>query len=104
VTGVPKPGCACAPSWPSLMVRTEAGDVAVQATATPGGQARVSQAHCSCCEAIRPVRCAGRSVTGSVAELGGNWIPSGCKSCYLAMADAPAASPVPVGQQEEPRT
>jgi len=39
------------------------------------------------------VRCAGRSVTRSVAELGGNWTPPGCKSCYLAMADTPRASP-----------
>ncbi len=59
------------------MVRTEAGDVAVEPTATPGGQACLSQAHCSCCEAAYParpgaVRCAGRSVTRSVAELGGN--------------------------------
>jgi hypothetical protein len=39
VTGGPKPGCACAPSWSFLMVRTEAGDVTVEPTATPGGQA-----------------------------------------------------------------
>jgi hypothetical protein len=92
------------------MVRTEAGDVAAEPTATPGGQACLSQAHCSCCEAAYPARpgavlCAGRPVTRSVAEFGGNWTSPhrGCKSCYLAMADAPAASPVPAGQQEEPR-
>jgi hypothetical protein len=52
---------------------------------------------------ITCARCAGRSVTRSVAVLGGNWTSLWCKSCYLAMPDAPAASPAPASQQEEPR-
>lgn len=47
---------------------------------------------------IRCARCAGRSVTRSVAVLGGNWTSLWCKSCYLAMPTTPA----PASQPEEP--
>ena len=40
---------------------------------------------------IRCARCAGQSVTRSVAVRGDNWTSLWCKSCYLAMPDAPAA-------------
>ncbi len=51
---------------------------------------------------IRCTRCAGRSVTKSVAVLGGNWTSLWCKSCYLAMPVP--APPGPASQQEEPRS
>jgi len=52
---------------------------------------------------LRRARCAGRSVTRSVAVLGGNWTSLWCRYCYLAMP-VPAASPGPASQQEEPRS
>ena len=54
VTGVPAPGCACDPAWSSLVVHTEAGDVAVEPAATSGGLACLYQAYCSCCGAAYP--------------------------------------------------
>lgn len=36
---------------------------------------------------IRCARCAGRSVTKSVAVLGDDWTALWCKSCFLAMPE-----------------
>ncbi len=48
------PGCACRPLWPSLVVRTESGDVTVAPSATPGGLACLYQAYCAGCGAVYP--------------------------------------------------
>lgn len=45
----PAPGCTCAPAWPSLVVHTSEGDVAVQPSTTPGGLACLYQAFCADC-------------------------------------------------------
>ena len=54
MTGGPAPGCGCDPAWPSLVVHTEAGDVAVEPAATPGGLACLYQAYCAGCGAAYP--------------------------------------------------
>ena len=54
MTGGPAPGCGCDPPWPSLVVHTEAGDVAVEPAATPSGLACLYQAYCSRCEVAYP--------------------------------------------------
>ena len=54
MTGGQTPGCGCHPAWPSLVVHTEAGDVAVEPSATPGGLACLYQAYCAGCGAAYP--------------------------------------------------
>jgi hypothetical protein len=54
VTGGPAPGCARGAPWPSLVVHTDAGDVAVEPAAMPGGLACLYQAYCTGCGATCP--------------------------------------------------
>ena len=54
MTGEPAPGCGCHPAWPSLVVHTEAGGIAVEPTNTPGGLACLYQAYCASCGAAYP--------------------------------------------------
>jgi prevent-host-death family protein len=54
MTTRPDHGCSCDPAWPSLAVHTEAGDIAVQPTATPGALACLYQAYCTGCGAAYP--------------------------------------------------
>lgn len=54
MTAAPAAGCACRPPWPALVVRTEAGDVAVAPSSTPGGLACLYLAYCTGCGAAYP--------------------------------------------------
>jgi hypothetical protein len=54
MTGGPVPGCACSPPWPTLVVHTGDGDIAVVPSATPGGLACLYQAYCTGCGATYP--------------------------------------------------
>ncbi len=54
MTGGPAPGCVCRPPWPSLVVYTGDGVVAVVPSATPGGLAFLYQAYCTGCGAGYP--------------------------------------------------
>ena len=54
MTTGPDHGCSCDPVWPSLVVHTEVGDIAVQPTATPGVLACLYQAYCTGCGAAYP--------------------------------------------------
>ena len=46
--------CSCEPAWPGLVVHTEAGDVAVEPAATPGGLACLYRAYCAGCGTAYP--------------------------------------------------
>lgn len=54
MTGGLVPGCTCCPPWPSLVVHTEDGDIAVVPSATPGGLACLYQAYCTGCGVAYP--------------------------------------------------
>ena len=54
MTTGPEHGCRCDPAWPSLVVHTEAGGVAMQPAASPGALACLYHAYCTGCGAAYP--------------------------------------------------